>query len=97
MRRRLSQAATLVQRFVDQRNFSVLQVAQAPMNETARNCRATAAHVVLVENDDLQSAQGRIPGDTGTIDAGADNGKIECAFFSQIQGLTCPLPRTMYL
>ncbi len=93
----LPQVAALVQRFVDQRNLAVLEIAQAAVDQPARNRRAPAAHVVLVEHDDLESAQRRIAGDARAIDTSADDREVECAAVGHNQGLTCPLPRTTYL
>jgi hypothetical protein len=46
------------------------------MYQTAGHRRRTAAHVVLIEHDHAKTPQGRIPCDTGTVDASPDYGDI---------------------
>ncbi len=77
MRRDLKQTAAFVQRFVNKRQFAVLEVAQSSMNQATRDGRCAAAHIVFLDDGDAEPAQRGIPRNAGAVDAGTDYGQID--------------------
>ena len=77
MRRSLAQVPALEERLVDERNLAILEVAQSAVNQATRHGRATAAHIVLVEDDDFQAAQRCVACDAGTVDTCANDRNVK--------------------
>src|ERR671914_2417285 len=65
------------QRFPDQGDLEVLQVAEAAVDQASRPARRPARDVPLVEQKDPEAAHRGVPGDPGPVDAGADDDQVE--------------------
>ena len=77
MRGVLPQVTPLMQGFVNQRNFAVLQITQAAVNQATGGGGGAAAEVILFEYYNPQAAQSRIASNARAVDPGTNDRKIE--------------------
>ncbi|CCE05018.1 hypothetical protein BRAS3843_1250017 [Bradyrhizobium sp. STM 3843] len=77
MRRGGKQHLALNQGLTDQAEFVILKIAQPAVNELARARRGAFGKVVLLAEQYLEAAACGIAGNTGSIDAAADDGDVD--------------------
>ena len=72
----LVEASALAQGLVDEPDLALLEVADAAVDQSARARRCAKGQVTGVDDQDPQAAHGRVAGDTGARDAGADDQQV---------------------
>ena len=76
MRRVLSKQSALLERFHDQRDVALLEIAHAAVHELGAAARRALAEVVLLEQQDVVAAAGRVDGDADAGGAAADDDHV---------------------
>ncbi len=89
VRRHAQQHFTLAKRGTHEAERAVLQIAQPAVNQLRRSRRGAGGKVVLLDENDLESAPRGIAGNAGAVNAAADNGEIEIGHTSS-PGLALP-------
>jgi len=104
VRRDVEKPFAFLERFMDQRNLTVFEIAQSTMDEAARPARGASGDIGFVEQQYLESTQGGIAGDPGAIDPAADHDDVEiralfhprlaheCAFPACLPGIVTSWP-----
>ena len=69
----------LLKRVAHETEIAVLQIAKPAVDQLGAGRRGMSAEVVLLAQQDIEAAPGRIPGDAGTVDAAADDEQIDSA------------------
>src|SRR5262249_23061083 len=77
--------AALLQRFVDETEFAVFEVAQSAVNELRGDAAGSSCEVRPVDQGHTQPAQCRVEGHTGTGNASSEDEKIELAVSKSIE------------
>ena len=77
MRRRPDQDLPLAQRLEDQAEVEVLEVAEAAVDELRRSTAGSAGVVALLDEADVQAAEGHIASDRGSCDAAAHHEHVK--------------------
>jgi hypothetical protein len=65
------------QRLMHEAKRVMLEIAQASVNELGRGRGRAGGKIVLLDQEHAQAAAGSVARDTGSVDAAADDGKIE--------------------
>ena len=76
MRRHAQQHLALVQRLAHQPEGAVLEIAQAAVDQLGGGRGGAGGEIVLLDQQHAQAAAGGIPGQSGSVDAAADNGEV---------------------
>src|SRR5262249_53305572 len=76
VRRRPQQYFALGERFGNQTEFVVLEIAQAAVDQLGALRGRVRGEVVLLEEQNLESPSGRVASDAGAVDAAADDGDV---------------------
>src|SRR2546430_9635773 len=76
VRRGAQEDLTLAERFGDQPEFEVFEVAQSAMDELGASRRSMRGEVVLLDQQHLESASGGVARDTGPVDPAAGDDEI---------------------
>jgi hypothetical protein len=77
VRRNPQQHLAFAERGAHEAERAVFQIAQSAMNQLRRRRRRAGRKIVLLDEHDLESPSRGIAGDTGAVDAAADDGKVE--------------------
>ncbi len=72
------QHLTLLKGVAHEPEFAVLEVAKPAMNQLGAGRRGMRAEIVLLAQQDVEAAPGRVPGDARTVDAAADDEQVDC-------------------
>ena len=76
VRRGGQQHLALHERLAHQREVELLEVAQAAVDQLGAGRGGMGSKVVLLTQDDAQTAPGRIPRDAAAVDATADDQQV---------------------
>ena len=77
VRRHAQHHLALDQRLAHQPEPSLLEIAQAPVDELGGGRRRAGREIVLLDQQNAQAPAGGVAGDPGAVDAAADDGEIE--------------------
>ena len=72
------QHLTLLKGVAHEPEIAVLEVAKPSMNQLGAGRRGMRAEIVLLAQQDVEAAPGRVPGDARTVDAAADDEQVDC-------------------
>ena len=90
VRREPEQHLALGQRLAHEAELVELEIAQAAMDELARGRGGRAREIVLLDEQHLEAAPGRIASDAGAVDAAADDEEVVRGFVHRRQAaLAC--------
>src|SRR5207244_4460130 len=71
------QQLALAERFTDQADLAVLEVAEPAVDQPSGPARGARAEVGLVQQQDAEAAHGGVARDPAAVDAGADDDQVE--------------------
>ena len=77
MRRDVKERLSIPERFPDQGELVVFQVAQSAVDQAGRPLRSPAGDVALVQKQDPQAAHRGVAGYARAVDAGPDHDNVE--------------------
>ena len=76
MRRHAQQHFALVQRLAHQPEGAVLEIAQAAVDQLGGGRGGAGGEIVLLDEQHAQAAAGGVAGESGAVDAAADDGEV---------------------
>jgi hypothetical protein len=88
----VQESLPLGQVFVDQSEFALLQVAQAPVDQFGGLRRGARGEVILLDERDLQAPAGRVEGDAGARDPAPHDQDVEPLVGQTPQRVLTPKP-----
>jgi hypothetical protein len=67
------ESLSFLQRFADQRYFTVLEVTQPAVDDASRTARRARSEIVLFQEENPAAAAGAFPGNSNPIDSPAND------------------------